>query len=60
MPLIVTGAVYSPPRPGLPYVAVAFHDNQVLQARSVDSVEIGEAFLAKLAQEYAAEITGGE
>jgi hypothetical protein len=56
MPLTIIGAAYDPPRLGLPHVAVALCDGQVLQAQAVDSVQAGEAFLAAITEKYSADI----
>lgn len=48
----VRGAVYGPPSSGLPPIAVILYENEVVGARTVPSVEAGEAFLAKMLQEF--------
>jgi hypothetical protein len=48
----IRGAVYSPPLGGLPPVAVILYENEVIGARTVPSVEAGDAFLAKMMQEF--------
>ena len=47
MPRIAyTGAVYHPPRPDLPHVAVVFGaEGEVEQAMAVDSIRAGQAFI---------------
>lgn len=43
----ITGAVYNPPTPSLPYVAVIFGpDGEVLSSRVVPSVAAGEKLIA--------------
>jgi hypothetical protein len=49
----VQGAVYAPPMSSLPAVAVIFYENEVIGARAVPSVVAGDAFLAKMMQEFA-------
>ena len=50
----LTGAVYDPPRPDLPHVAVLFNpDGQVLSARVVPSVEIGDHLIQSVLKECA-------
>ena len=42
----VTGAVYAPPSPGLPYLAALFNDDgDLLLTRAVSSIEAGESLL---------------
>jgi hypothetical protein len=48
----VRGAVYPPPIEGLPPVAVILYENEVIGARAVPSVEVGDAFLARMMQEF--------
>jgi hypothetical protein len=48
----VTGAVYAPPSPDLPFVAVLFDDTgELLLARAVDSVGAGEHLLESLTED---------
>lgn len=50
----ITGAVYDPPRDGLPHIAVVIKpDGEVLVARAVPSVEVGEALIAKVFKAFA-------
>jgi hypothetical protein len=50
---MITGAVYDPPRPGLPHIAVTFKpDGEVLVARVVPSVAAGEALIQSVMQEF--------
>jgi hypothetical protein len=50
----LAGAVYDPPRPDLPNVAVLFNpDGQVLSARVVPSVEHGEHLIQSVLKECA-------
>ena len=49
----ITFAVYDPPNPGLPFLAVVFHGDEVLLTRPVASVDEGEDLIAHLAQEMA-------
>jgi hypothetical protein len=49
----MTYAVYDPPNPGLPFLAVVFHGNEVFLARPVSSVDEGEGLIAHFAQEMA-------
>jgi hypothetical protein len=49
----VQGAIYGPPLAGLPPVAVILYENEVIGARAVPSVAAGDAFLAKMMQEFA-------
>jgi hypothetical protein len=52
----ITGAVYDPPRPDLPYVAVVIGpDGEVVVARSVPSVVAGEALIKSVFTEFAAQ-----
>jgi hypothetical protein len=46
------GAVYSPPRSGLPFVAIAFLKGTALKAVSVPSVEAGEQMIATILDAY--------
>ena len=48
------GAVYDPPRPGLPHVAVVFANGKELKAVSVPSIAVGEEIIAKLLEAYVA------
>jgi hypothetical protein len=51
----IIGAVYDPPRSGLPYLAVALApDGEVLAARAAPSGEAAEAFLETIFSEFAA------
>jgi hypothetical protein len=44
----ITGAVYDPPSPDLPRVAIVLDpEGQVLVARVVDTIEAGETFIQK-------------
>lgn len=54
------GAVYDPPGPGLPYLAVVLHDGEVVVSRAVSSVAAGEALIAKVFQDFAAAKARGE
>ena len=47
------GAVYDPPRAGLPHVAVVFANGKALKAVSVPSIAVGEEIIAKLLEAYA-------
>lgn len=49
----MTFAVYDPPNPGLPFLAVVFHGYEVFLARPVASVDEGEDLIAHFAQEMA-------
>ena len=49
----VRGAVYHPPLEGLPPVAVILYENEVIGARAVPLVEMDDAFLARMIQEFA-------
>lgn len=49
----MNGVVYDPPAAGLPYIAVVLHDGEVVVARAVSSVEIGEALIAEVFQSFA-------
>jgi hypothetical protein len=46
------GAVYEPPRPGLPHVAVVFTKGRALKAVSVPSVAAGEQIIATIVDAY--------
>jgi hypothetical protein len=48
----VRGAVYSPPSEGLPPVAIILYENEVVSCRAVPSIVAGDAFLAKMMQEF--------
>lgn len=51
----IIGAVYDPPRSGLPYLAVALaSDGEVLASRAAPNGEAAEAFLAMIFAEFAA------
>lgn len=55
--MYVSGAVYDPPRNGLPHVAVVFDPKgEVLVARAVPSVEAGEALLKEVFADIQAKI----
>jgi len=54
----VHGVVYDPPSAGFPPVVVIFYEGEVIGARAAPSVEAGEAFLAKVINEFAAKIAG--
>lgn len=50
----ITGAVYDPPRAGLPYIAVVFDPKgDVLISRAVPSAEAGHNLIAKTFNEFA-------
>lgn len=52
----IRGAVYDPPRAGLPFVAVVFRpDGEVLVARAVPSAEAGESLIAHVFEEFASQ-----
>jgi hypothetical protein len=47
----LTGAVYSPPMPGLPFVVVIFDpDGKIRVTRAVSSAEAGQSVLTKIGQ----------
>jgi len=49
----ITGAVYDPPRAGLPIVAIVFKpDGEVLIARTVPSVAAGDALIRSVFDEF--------
>lgn len=53
----ITSAVYDPPAPGLPYVAVIFDTSgEVLTARTVPSAAAGEKLIADVMGDLAARI----
>jgi hypothetical protein len=54
------GAVYHPPGPGFPYVAVVLNDNQVVSADTVPSQAAGEAMIAAIFQQFAADKAAGK
>ncbi|HFH3085729.1 TPA: hypothetical protein ACGJRU_005176 [Pseudomonas aeruginosa] len=54
------GVVYDPPAAGLPYLAVVLHDGEVVVARSVSSVEAGEALIAKVFNDFVVAKQKGE
>jgi hypothetical protein len=56
------GAVYDPPSPGTPDVAVVINDSdgQVVTARSVPSPEAGEALIATVFQQFDADRKAGK
>lgn len=55
----ISGVVYSPPRPGLPHVAVMFGpDGQTMECAAVPSVAEGEAFIAQVLATFTAEHGG--
>ena len=52
----LTAVVYDPPAPGLPHVAVLFDaDGDVIAMRTAASIDEGEAALANLIADIAAE-----
>lgn len=55
------GAVYDPPGPGLPYVAVVINDadGEVVTARSVPDPASGEALIATVFQQFEADRKAG-
>ena len=55
----ISGAVYDPPRQGLPILAVVFGaDGDVLIARCMDSREEAETLLAQVQAKIQAQIEG--
>ena len=53
----LTAAVYDPPAPGLPHIAVLFDGEGTLVAvRQVESIEAGEAALASLVGDVTASL----
>ncbi len=49
--IYLTGAVYAPPSPGLPFVVVIFDpDGKIRVTRAVDSAEAGENVLMRIGQ----------
>lgn len=56
----MVGGVYTPPRPGLPYVAVVLNDGQVVSADAVPSPEVGEAMIATIFKQFAADKAAGK
>jgi len=52
----LTAAVYDPPAAGLPHIAVLFDpDGEVIAIRPVESIDAGEAALASLVEQIAAD-----
>ena len=58
----IRGAVYDPPAPNYPYVAVVINDatNEVVVARSVPSPAQGEAMIAMVFEQFAADKAAGK
>lgn len=55
----LTGAVYSPPRPGLPFIAVVFGlDGQTIESAALPSQAAGDAFLQAAFTAFAAQAGG--
>jgi hypothetical protein len=52
----ISATVYSPPKPGLPHLAVLLYEGDVLAARACNSIAAGEAFIAKIMPELQAKI----
>jgi len=51
---LMRGALYSPPQPGLPYLAIILNaEDEVLAARSVPSAEAGKNLVAKVDAAFA-------
>jgi hypothetical protein len=50
-------AVYCPPSPGLPHLAVCLTDKEVVAAEPVQSVEVGEQLLQQLAKQLSESAT---
>ena len=55
----ISGAVYSPPSPDMPFIAVVFRDQAVIVARTVKTSDDGEAVLAALFSELAGDPAEG-
>jgi hypothetical protein len=54
------GALYFPPEPGLPYLAIVLNaQNEVLSARSVPSAEAGKNLVAKVSAAFASARSSG-
>jgi len=57
----ITGAVYEPPLPGLPFVAVMFDTKgEVLAARVVPSRAAGDAMLKEVTEQFVAANAAGK
>jgi hypothetical protein len=55
------GALYAPPEPSLPYVAVLLNaEDDVLSAKSVPTAEAGEDLVAKIFGEFTNALTSGK
>jgi hypothetical protein len=53
MTLSLTGAVYEPPAPGLPFVVVLFDpDGEIRVTRAADSAAAGETVLMNIKQNF--------
>src|SRR4051794_14193416 len=52
----LTAAVYDPPAPGMPHIAVLFDADGLVVARPVESIDAGEAELAKLFRQIATKL----
>ena len=54
------GALYSPPEPGLPYLAIVLNaQHEVLSARPVPNAEAGKNLVAKLSAAFASARSSG-
>lgn len=47
------GVVYDPPKPGLPFLAVVLHNNEVVISKVVSSPVAGEAMIASVFSDFA-------
>jgi hypothetical protein len=55
------GSVYHPPRPGFPYVAIVLgDDNEVVTSQAVPSQAVGDALIATIFEQFAADKAAGK
>ncbi len=55
------GSVYHPPRLGLPFVAIVFgDDNEVMTSVAVPSQAAGDALIATMFEQFAADKVAGK
>jgi hypothetical protein len=53
------GAVYHPPRPGLPFVAIIFSGSEIIETETVLSESEGEEWLATVIAAITARLEDG-
>lgn len=55
----MTGAVYHPPKPGLPFIAVIFSGTEIIDTQPVFSEADGDQWIATIVEGTKARLAGG-